>query len=117
MPLSALDGRRFYVFQRELRGWRPYYLVQLENKSPVFGMKHCAMKTSPSSLFQRQGLQKRLGVQSGTQYEIVLTESVRLTDAKFIATDHEWCAFRRCSGTDKKAALTALDAVVKAEIA
>lgn len=117
MPLGALDGRRFYVFRRELNGWGRFYVVQRQAKCPLFGMKHRAKKIAPSSLFQKAGPRGGLDENARTQYEIVLTEAVPLTDARFIATDHEWCALGRCSGARKDVGLAALRTTVQAELA
>jgi hypothetical protein len=116
MPLDVLEGRRFYVFERDLRGWKHFYFVQRECKSPLFGMKRRADRISPSSLFRRQGAGGRLNVRADTHYEIVLTDSVGLKNAKFIATDHEWCAARQCSGREKVAALQTIDAELQLEL-
>lgn len=116
MPLGNLDGRRFYIFKRDLGRWRHYYLVQRESTKPLFGKRHRAERISPSKIFQRLGSRGRLDARSGTQYEIVLTKPVDLTDAKFIATAHNWCALKRCSGNSKRSALESIDAEIRSEI-
>ena len=116
MPLSQLNGRRFYVFKRYLRGWKRYYLVQRETTMPLFGVKHRAKKILPTSLFRKTASQKTFDEQPKTQYEIVLTEPVNLRTARFIATEHKRCAMGRCSGKTKDAGLELLNAEVQTEL-
>jgi hypothetical protein len=115
-PLSRLDERRFYVFKRDLRGWRHYYFVQREITKALFGTKHAAKRVTPSTFFQKLKSRGRLDEKSNTQYEIILTEGVKLRDAKFIATPHNRCATRQCTGRTKALALKSLGAEVRVEI-
>jgi hypothetical protein len=114
MPLSVLDGRRFYVFERDLGEWRHYYLVQRETKVSLFGPKYRATPLSPSTLFQREGM--RLNQRTQTQYEIVLTDPVDLSEARFIATEHCRCATGHCGGIGKSEAKQVLRETVCGEL-
>jgi hypothetical protein len=116
MPLSELDGRRFYVFKRDLRGWRHYYLVQRETTKALFGARFAAQSISPAGFFLKLKTRGKRGEKANTQYEIVLTEGVKLRDSKFIATAHNWCATKHCTGGTKKTALTSLKVEVQEEI-
>ena len=116
MPLSRLNGRRFYVFKRVLGKWTHYYFVQRENKSPLFGKGRGAELISPSSLFKKAGSRGALTERLGIQYEIVLTEPVPLCDAKFVAINHRRCARTRCKGMLKNASRKILRAAVDAEL-
>ena len=117
IPLKVLDGRRFYVFERELRGWRHYYLVQRESTSPLFGAKYKAKRIEPSSLFRKTGMCGQLTECANTQYEVVLTDMVPLGDCGFVATDHRRCALGVCKGMNKSEARQVLRATMQKELA
>ena len=108
IPLSRLDGRRFYVFQRELRGWTHYYLVQRESKKPLFGTGSKAESIRPKLLFGKTKALAEMGFKARTQYEIVLTAPLRLKNASFIATAHNHCAMGHCNGIAKNIAKTTI---------
>lgn len=115
MPVEVLTGRRFYVFERNLRGWTHYYLVQRETTSPLFGNRR-ASRLDPRMLFCSRKAGRRLVAKEATQYEIVLTKTVPLADARFIATDHDRCVPRVCSGASKRQSLKSINALVAAEL-
>jgi hypothetical protein len=94
MPMSGMAGRRFYVFNREVKGTSRYYLVQRESKKPLFGKKHRAERLDPASLFAKDG--GSLIFRDRTQYELILAGPMSLKKAKFLVTDHRTCVGRKC---------------------
>jgi hypothetical protein len=116
IPLDALNGRRFYVFKRELRGWTHVYIVQREKKAPLFGSEQAADGIDSTRLFLPLKRSSLLAERPSTQYEIVLTKSVPLSAARIIAADHPQCRLGRCHGYNKSEALEVIHATVEKEL-
>lgn len=98
-PLSVLNGRSFMAFRRKDTNRNRYFFVQYEALIPIFSFKGDDWrKVNPRPYFDKYD-DDSYGLKTGAIYDVVLTQSISLREAKSIrGVSHPSCIPGKCSG-------------------